>query len=54
MFIKVTGYLEIQDEQHDAGPLGPLTAEAHERIVTGQEFVELSSLEDLEFEEDDR
>lgn len=59
MFIKVTGYLEIADEDFDAGPMGPLTSEAWEHyngvaVREGDSVPRIDSLDDLEFEEDDR
>lgn len=54
--IKVTGYLEIEDDEFDSGPRGPLTAAADEsmRGFGEKPSPRLSSLDDLEFEEDDR
>lgn len=52
-FIKVTGILEIDDDEFDPGPRGPLTAEAHERYTTRTRTSlppRLDDLEDLEFE----
>lgn len=41
--IKITGYIDIQDDEYDPGPLGPLTEEADlsYRLSLG--------LDDLEF-----
>lgn len=45
--IKVTGYIAIDDDEYDDGPLGPLTEEAF------NDFSErLTGLEDMEFEVD--
>lgn len=45
MRIKVTGYVEIDEDQYDPGPLGPLTEEAN------MEYTNLFGLEDIQFEE---
>jgi hypothetical protein len=44
MRIKVTGYIEIDDDEFDAGPMGPLTDEAHLRMSVSL------GLDDIEFE----
>jgi hypothetical protein len=45
MRIKVTGYVDIQDDEYDPGPLGPLTEEAH------MQYSMSLGLDDLKFEE---
>lgn len=47
--IKVSGYIQIEDDEYDPGPLGPLTQDAHE------EWAGSFPLEDILFEltEDD-
>lgn len=56
-FVKVTGYLEVEDDQLDPGPQGPITNEAYE-VFTGISPSEMAPtidlLEDLTFEADDR
>lgn len=42
--VKVTGYIDLDDDEVDEGPLGPLTEEAHLRLV-----LQLG-LDDVEFE----
>ncbi len=46
--IKVTGYIYIEDDEYDPGPLGPLTAEAYEEYVDtlGLDDVSLSLVEE--------
>ena len=44
MRIKITGYIDIDDEDYDPGPLGPLTEEAH------LEVVQSLYLDDIKFE----
>lgn len=55
-FVKVTGYLEIEDSEYDSGPAGPLTEEAYIQHATIDSDMptKLHELEDIEFEEDDR
>jgi hypothetical protein len=57
-FVRVEGYLEIEDEDFDPGPLGPLTQEADERergFGSGSgSGSSLADLEDLTFGPDDR
>lgn len=48
MRIKVTGYIEIQDDEFDPGPNGPLTEDAWLEIGNSL------GLEDVEFEVADR
>lgn len=45
--IKVTGYIEIEDDEFDPGPSGPLTEKAYLEY-TG----DFAGLDDLDFEED--
>ncbi len=42
--VKVTGYIDLDDDEFDEGPLGPLTEEASLRYV-----LQLG-LDDVEFE----
>lgn len=50
MRVKVTGYIEIEDDEYDPGDLGPLTEEANLQYTLDL------GLDDIEFtlvEEDD-
>lgn len=44
--IKVTGFIEIEDDEYDPGPYGPLTQEAFEQ------YVEPLRMDDLRLEVD--
>jgi hypothetical protein len=44
--IRVTGILYIEDHEHDPGPNGPLTEEAHDK------YFRKLGLDDLQFEEE--
>lgn len=48
--IKVTGFLEIEDDEYDPGPLGPLTEEASLRatLSLGLDDVEFKLVEDVD------
>lgn len=43
--IKVTGYIEVDDDEYDSGPLGPLTEEK------SMEMILSLGLDDVEFED---
>ncbi len=45
MRVKVIGYIEIDDDEYDAGPHGPLTEEAFEEYMR-----HLVMLDDVSFE----
>lgn len=45
--IKVTGFLEVEEDEYDPGPLGPLTEEASLRATLSL------GLDDVEFELDE-
>jgi len=45
MRVKVTGYIEIEDDEYDAGPDGPLTPAAYD------EYFDSLPLDDITFEE---
>lgn len=45
--VKVTGYLNVEDDEYDDGPNGPLTEEAWD------EYAGALDLEEIEFTEDD-
>jgi hypothetical protein len=47
MRIKVTGYIDIDAEEHDPGPKGPLTEAAY------NEWCAALGLDDIDFEVDD-